>query len=862
MSLVAGTRFGPFEVLERLGAGGMGEVYRARDTRLDRTVALKIIRASELPGRDRVERFKREARAISRVNHPNICALYDIGEDRDEMFLVMEYVGGGTLASRLERGALRIEETLRYGVQMADALDTAHRNGVIHRDLKPSNIMLTRGGVKLLDFGLAKLREVEPDRATDTPTMSLGLSDDGLIVGSLPYMAPEQLEGKAIDARVDIFAVGAVLYEMTTGEPPFRGSSKASLIVAILSEEPPAPITRQPLTPPLFDRTIRRCLAKAPDERWQTAGDLAAELKYILETLHDKAPAAPSSSPQRTPSVAKIAAALATAAAIAAAGWVALRPARPPLPSFNQITFRRGIITAARVAPDGQTIVYSASWEGRPYDLFLTRFGSYEARPLALPDARLFSISASSEVAFMRGRQSVTRAFGTLARVPLAGGVPRELLEHVAAADWIADGAQLAVIRSAPDTPGKVQVEFPMGRKVYESSSSLSSLRISPDGSRVAFMEGNLAKSIIVVTGDGRAITLTDRWLPALGLAWSPTGDEIWFTGSRGAVPVLRAISLDGKERVLARPTDPIRLQDVLRDGRVLAVRDHGREGFACRAPDASSDLDLSWFDGSSLEAISKDGRTALFAEIRGGGGTTQGIYLRKTDGSPAVRLGDGYPDDLSPDGRWVLTRSADKAHIWMLLPVGPGSPRTLPRGTVVGVFEAAFLPDGTAIVFGGREEGRGDRIFIQDLEGGLPRAISPEGVRTDGLPTPDGQFILGSSRGQHVLFRISDAKARSLSFLSSDDSPLEFTPDGRFLYVLRGSPWADTQARVYQTMEAQIDKVDVVTGARTAWKTIKPADTVGLEGINQVLVTPDGNAYCYGYLRTLSALFIIEGVK
>ena len=219
MSLVAGTRFGAFEVLERLGAGGMGEVYRARDTRLDRTVALKIIRASELPGRDRVERFKREARAISRVNHPNICALYDIGDDRDEMFLVMEYVGGETLASRLERGALRIEETLRYGVQMADALDTAHRTGVIHCDLKPSNIMLTRGGVKLLDFGLAKLRDVEPDRVTDATTMSLGLSDDGLIVGSLPYMAPEQLEGKPIDGRVDIFALGAVLYEMTTGEP-------------------------------------------------------------------------------------------------------------------------------------------------------------------------------------------------------------------------------------------------------------------------------------------------------------------------------------------------------------------------------------------------------------------------------------------------------------------------------------------------------------------------------------------------------------------------------------------------------------------------------------------------------------------
>jgi serine/threonine protein kinase len=862
MSLVSGTRFGAFEVGERLGAGGMGEVYRARDTRLDRTVALKVIRAAELPGRDRVERFIREARAVSRLNHPHICTLYDIGEEGDDAFLVMEYVAGETLARRLEGGPLRIEEALRYGVQIADALDTAHRNGVIHRDLKPSNIMLTRGGIKLLDFGLAKLREVEPARVADASTMSLALSDDGLIVGSLPYMAPEQLEGKATDARVDIFALGAVLYEMTTGEAPFRGSSKASLIVAILSAEPPPPIARQPLTPPLFDRTIRRCLAKAPEERWQTAADLAAELKYILETLHDEVPLTPGSSRHRTRSVVTIAAAVATAAALTVAGLIALRPARSPLPSFNQITFRRGIITAARAAPDGQTIVYSASWEGQQYDLFLARLGSYEARPLALPDARLFSISPSSEVAFMRGRQSVTRAFGTLARVPLAGGVPRELLEHVAAADWMTDASQLAVIRSAPDAPGKIQVEFPIGRKVYESSSSLSSLRISPDGTRVALMEGNLAKSIIVVDRDGRATTLTDRWSPALGLAWSPTGDEVWFTGSRGVVAALRAISLDGKERLLARGTDMMRIQDVFPDGRVLAVRDHGREGFACRPPDASSDLDLSWFDGSSLAAFSADGRTVLFGEIRGGGGAAQGIYLRKTDGSPAVRLGDGYPYDLSPDGRWVLTRSADKAHILMLLPVGPGSPKLLPRGTLASVFESAFLPDGTAIVFGGREEGRGNRIYRQDLQGGPPRAISPEGVRTEGLTTPDGRFVIGSSQGQHILFSVSEDKPRPLTFLSSDDSPIQWTPDGRFLYVLRGSPWADTQARVYQTMEAQIDKVDVVTGVRTAWKTIKPDDSVGLEAINQVMVAPDGKAYCYGYLRTLSALFVIEGVK
>ncbi len=282
MAFVFGARFGAFEVLERLGAGGMGEVYRARDTRLDRSVALKVIRASELPDRDRLERFKREARAISRLNHPHICALYDIGEQEGKAFLVMEYVAGETLASRVERGPLRIEEVLRYGVQIAEALDTAHRNGVVHRDLKPSNIMLARDSVKLLDFGLAKLREVDADRIGNATTMSLGLSEDGLILGSLPYMAPEQLE-KPVDARADLFALGVVLYEMVTGEAPFRGESKASLIVAILSQEPVPVTNRQPLTPALLDRTIGRCLAKSADERWQTAADLAAELQWIAD---------------------------------------------------------------------------------------------------------------------------------------------------------------------------------------------------------------------------------------------------------------------------------------------------------------------------------------------------------------------------------------------------------------------------------------------------------------------------------------------------------------------------------------------------------------------------------------------------
>ncbi len=868
MPLAAGTRVGAFEVLARLGAGGMGEVYRARDTRLDRTVALKILRASELHRRDRLERFKREARAISRLNHPHICALHDIGEQDGEAFLVMEYVHGETLAERLARGPLAIEEVPRLGGQIAAALTAAHREGVVHRDLKPSNIMLARDGVKLLDFGLAKLREVDPAPGEQDVTMSLALSGDGAIIGTLPYMAPEQLEGKTVDARTDLFALGAVLYEMTTGQAPFQGSSKASVIVAILSEEPVPLSTRQPLTPPLLERAIQRCLAKEPDARWQTAADLGAELTYILDMSHGHAWTAGPARRWSSRRVAMVTAALATIAVMGAAAIPLLRESQSSEPSFHHVTFRRGIITSARFAPDGQSIVYSAAWEGQPYELYLTRFGSTESRPLGIPHSRLFSISSSDVLAIMQGRQSVFRAAGTLERMPLTGGAPRELLEHVTSADWTPDGNALAVVRQAPETPGRLQVEFPIGTKLYETPLHVTSLRVSPRGDRVAFLEGNSSRELIVLDRSGKKTTLFRGWnTSTLGLAWSPDEDEIWFTGTLGQfAPSFYAASFDRKQRLLASVPDPVQLHDVSRDGRVLAVRHFGREGVVCRAPGETGDRDLSWFDGSSLEALSADGRTAIFGEIRGGGGLAQGIYLRKTDGSPAVRLGDGYPEDLSADGRWVLARpnaaspdSVEKG--WVLLPVGAGSPRSLPLGKLAGLFEADFLPDGR-VVFGGSETGGDGRIYVQDTSGGLPRAISPEGVHTAARATPDGHFVEGTSGGKHALYPVDGGEPSALPFLSAEDTALQWTNDGRFMYVLRASPWSSTPGEIYQTLEAEIDRVDLRTGSRKLWKTIKPVDPVGLEAINDVRITPDGNSYCYGYLRSLSTLLVVEGLK
>ncbi len=293
MTLSAGVRLGPYEILAPLGAGGMGEVYRAKDTRLERTVAVKVLPQRLSSSTEVRQRFEREAKTISQLSHPHICALYDVGREGETEYLVMELLEGETLGERLAKGALPLEQTLRYGVEIADALDKAHRQGIVHRDLKPANVMLTKSGVKLLDFGLAKAM------APATPQVSLtalptqqGLTQEGTILGTFQYMAPEQLEGKEADARTDIFALGAVLYEMATGRKAFSGTSQASLISSIMTAEPPPISTIQPMTPPGFDRIVRKCLAKDPEDRWQSAADLGSELKWISEGSQAGAPLA------------------------------------------------------------------------------------------------------------------------------------------------------------------------------------------------------------------------------------------------------------------------------------------------------------------------------------------------------------------------------------------------------------------------------------------------------------------------------------------------------------------------------------------------------------------------------------------
>jgi eukaryotic-like serine/threonine-protein kinase len=292
MTVAAGTRLGPYEILAPIGAGGMGEVYRARDTRLDRTVAVKVLPSHLSENAEHKRRFEREARAISALSHPHICSLHDVGHQDGIDYLVMEYVEGETLSERLVKGPLSTEQLFRYGIEMADALDKAHRQGIVHRDLKPGNVILTRSGVKLLDFGLAKVRELDEAPgglsvsllATRTSADRSPLTAKGTILGTFQYMAPEQLEGKEADARSDIFAFGAILYEMATGQKAFTGNTQASLIGAILHTEPPPISSVQPVAPPALDRVVKTCLAKDPEDRWQTAHDVMLQLRAIAET--------------------------------------------------------------------------------------------------------------------------------------------------------------------------------------------------------------------------------------------------------------------------------------------------------------------------------------------------------------------------------------------------------------------------------------------------------------------------------------------------------------------------------------------------------------------------------------------------
>src|ERR1039458_51977 len=603
MALTSGTKLGPYEIIAPLGAGGMGEVYRALDTRLDRTVAIKILPSHLSDDAMRRQRFEREAKAVSSLNHPHICTLYDIGRQDGVDFIVMEYVEGATLAARLEKGPLPTAEVLEYGIQLASALDKAHRNGVTHRDLKPGNIMLTKSGTKLLDFGLAKAAPPLAAGATGaTLTNAAAQADpvtrEGAVVGTVPYMSPEQVEGGEVDARSDIFSLGAVLYEMVTGGRAFQGASDFSVASAILVKDPEPISTLQPLTPLALQRTIRVCLAKDPDARWQSAGDLCKELRWIAEGGSQSGMEMPIAVAARRairPRIAWILAAVFAAVALAALlrADILGRDSEPL--AFHQLNFgREAVFQAAFAGKD--TVVYSAATSGNTPQIFAVRPDYPEPKPLGPPGMQLLAVSSKGELAVLIGAKYVWfRLFtGTLARMPLDGGAPREIQEAVRQADWSPDGAQLAIIREAGS---KDRLEYPIGHVLREVSGYMSDVRVSPRGDRVAYFEHPLKwddrGSVNVIDLAGNNLVLSEGYWSERGLAWSPNGEEVLFSASQsGGSFTIYAVTLSGRRRIAYQAPGGLTIQDVARDGRWLATRLDYRYAAMVHTPGNAADRD------------------------------------------------------------------------------------------------------------------------------------------------------------------------------------------------------------------------------------------------------------------------------
>ena len=903
MTLQPGSQLGNYEIVALIGAGGMGEVYKARDPKLGRLVAIKVLPAILATDRNLVNRFEAEARAVAALSHPNVLGIFDFVREAGYVYAVMEFLDGDNLREKLKAGPLPVKRTVEIAIEVAQGLGAAHATGIIHRDIKPENLFITREGrVKVLDFGLAKqLFDLGGD--SESATIASGFApkatEAGVVMGTVGYMSPEQVRGETADQRADVFAFGVVLFEMLTGQRPFKGDSPVQTMAAILELEPPELVTTRGPLPPALERIVSHCLEKRPEARFQSMKDVAfalSNLGTVSSTIASKPRprlARPGSRP-RTPLAAAGASlgTLALALVFWAMGWPPFTPKAPP--TFTRLTFTPGTVEAALFGPDGRTIYFSERINGGVPELFVLHPGAQEPKPLGVTDSLLLGVSASSELAILRSPIAYYQAEyrGMLAQVGGEGGPIKEIQEHVLSAAW--DGTGLATLIT--DEQDQLSLEFPAGKTLLKADPSARLLRLMRVSRGAEFMalvdsDGTSKSEVVVYDRAGQRRVLFTKPGDAngdtfTGLAWGP-GDTLWYSELMGDQTTLWAQPRrGGRRRLLWRAEGTKALMDVSAEGRVLLANHQVRRGVLMQKAEEVAARDVSVASGSQAEGLSADGKSLLILEspILDGGTPQDRAYLSGLDGRPALKVAKGTPWTLSPDGQWLQMQYsgfepkdldpavtaaflqagldprdvldlANPVPYLLFVPTGAGHPfaLSLPKG-MEGVGFAFLHPDGKRVIFNSGEHGQSFWYEI-DRHGGAPKVLTKPGYGRQfvGLASlsPDGSRLLVVQGNRFFVQDLAGGEPRLIAAIQKQERPLGWGPDGNSIYI-RSEQWI---------LPLTVIRLDLTTGARRKMFEFMPGDPSGILMMRSVFLPPGGQVCVLDYVRQISELYLVDGV-